>query len=66
LVGTVIGAVIGGLIVLADTWVRQRRIEKGKKKIEDTVPEDRLTLAMIGGILFPATMFWFAWSAEYK
>jgi DHA1 family multidrug resistance protein-like MFS transporter len=66
LIGTVIGALIGGLIVLADTWVRQRRIEKGEKKIEDTVPEDRLTLAMIGGILFPATMFWFAWSAEYK
>lgn len=66
LIGTVVGALIGGAVVLADTHIRQRRIERGEKKIEDTVPEDRLTLAMIGGIGFPATMFWFAWSAEYK
>lgn len=66
LIGTVVGALIGGLVVLADTHIRQRRIERGEKKIEDTVPEDRLTLAMIGGVGFPATMFWFAWSAEYK
>jgi DHA1 family multidrug resistance protein-like MFS transporter len=66
LVGTVIGALIGGLIVLIDTRLRQRKIERGEKKMEDNVPEDRLILAMIGGIGFPATMFWFAWSAEYK
>lgn len=66
LIGTIVGALIGGLIVLADTGIRQRRIERGEKKMEDTVPEDRLTLAIIGGIGFPATMFWFAWSAEYK
>lgn len=66
LIGTVVGALIGGVVVLVDTHIRQRRIKRGEKKIEDTVPEDRLTLAMIGGIGFPATMFWFAWSAEYK
>ncbi|RJE21414.1 transporter [Aspergillus sclerotialis] len=66
LTGTIVGAFLGGLVVLADTQIRQRRIERGEKKMEDTVPEDRLTLAMIGGIGFPATMFWFAWSAEYK
>ncbi|OJJ86250.1 MFS transporter [Aspergillus glaucus CBS 516.65] len=66
LIGTVVGALIGGLIVLVDTRLRQRQIERGEKKMEDTVPEDRLTLAMIGGIGFPATMFWFAWSAEYN
>ncbi|OJJ53782.1 hypothetical protein ASPSYDRAFT_94279 [Aspergillus sydowii CBS 593.65] len=66
LIGTVVGALIGGLIVLVDTRIRQRRIERGEKKMEDTVPEDRLTLAMIGGVGFPATMFWFAWSAEYN
>ena len=48
LIGTVVGALIGGLIVLIDTRLRQRRIERGEKKMEDTVPEDRLTLAMIG------------------
>ncbi|KGO73014.1 Major facilitator superfamily domain, general substrate transporter [Penicillium italicum] len=66
LVGTVVGALIGGLVVLIDTRLRQRKIERGEKKMEDNVPEDRLILAMIGGIVFPATMFWFAWSAEYN
>lgn len=66
LLGTIVGAVIGSLIVLVDTQIRQRRIERGEKKMEDSVPEDRLVLGMIGGVAFPATMFWFAWSAEYK
>lgn len=66
LIGTVVGALIGGLIVLVDTRLRQRQIERGEKNMDDTAPEDRLALAMIGGIGFPATMFWFAWSAEYK
>ena len=29
-------------------------------------PEDRLPLAMIGGIVFAVSMFWFAWSGEYN
>lgn len=66
LIGSVVGALIGGCIVLVDTRLRQKKIERGEKKMEDTVPEDRLTLAMMGGIGFAATMFWFAWSAEYK
>ncbi|CAG8062277.1 unnamed protein product [Penicillium salamii] len=66
LVGTVVGALIGGAVVLADTRIRQRKIERGEKTMEDTVPEDRLTLAMIGGVGFPITMFWFAWSAQYN
>ncbi|KAJ5086372.1 hypothetical protein NUU61_007679 [Penicillium alfredii] len=66
LIGTVVGALIGGMIVLVDTRLRQGKIERGEKKMEDSVPEDRLPLAMIGGIGFSATMFWFAWSAEYN
>lgn len=66
LIGTVVGALIGGVIVLVDTRIRQRKIERGEKTMADTVPEDRLTLAMIGGVGFPLTMFWFAWSAQYK
>ena len=66
LIGTVVGALIGGVIVLIDTRIRQRKIERGQKTMQDTVPEDRLTLAMIGGVGFPLTMFWFAWSAQYK
>lgn len=66
LIGTVVGALIGGAIVLVDTHLRQRKVERGEKTLEDSVPEDRLPLAMIGGIGFSATMFWFAWSAEFK
>jgi len=66
LIGTVVGAVLGGVIVLVDTNIRQKKIDRGEKRLEDSVPEDRLPLAMIGGIGFSATMFWFAWSAEYK
>ncbi|KAJ5341805.1 hypothetical protein N7541_010929 [Penicillium brevicompactum] len=66
LIGTVVGALIGGAIVLVDTRIRQRKIERGEKTMADTVPEDRLTLAMIGGVGFPITMFWFGWSAQYN
>ncbi|KAJ6167110.1 hypothetical protein N7470_002557 [Penicillium chermesinum] len=65
LCGTIVGALLGGGIVVIDTKIRQRRVDRGETKVEDTTPEDRLTLAMIGGILFSATMFWFAWTAEY-
>lgn len=57
------GACIGGFIVLIDSHIRKKKIEKGGKQME---PEDRLPLAMVGGVAFAITMFWFAWSAEYK
>ncbi|CZR43163.1 uncharacterized protein FPRO_07921 [Fusarium proliferatum ET1] len=63
LIGTVIGAFIGGGIVLIDTRIRKKKIENGDKQME---PEDRLPLAMIGGVGFAVTMFWFAWTAEYN
>lgn len=50
-------------MVLIDSHIRRKKIENGGKKME---PEDRLPLAMIGGVGFAVTMFWFAWSAEYK
>lgn len=62
LIGTVTGACIGGAIVLYSS-VRDR------KKMEAGIPrkaEDRLPLAMLGGILFPITMFWFAWTANFN
>ncbi|KAJ4267787.1 hypothetical protein NW762_003902 [Fusarium torreyae] len=62
-VGTIIGALIGGVIVLIDTHIRKKKIEQGGKQME---AEDRLPLAMIGGVGFAVTMFWFAWSAEYN
>ncbi|CAM1511812.1 Fc.00g093250.m01.CDS01 [Cosmosporella sp. VM-42] len=63
LLGTVIGACFGGVIVLLDTRKRKKRFAKGETQFE---PEDRLPLAMIGGVGFAVTMFWFGWSAEYN
>jgi multidrug resistance protein len=66
LLGAVTGAVLGGLIVMLDTRRRTRKIEQGKARMEDLEPEDRLPMAILGGIGFPITMFWFAWSAQYN
>lgn len=66
LLGAVVGAALGGLIVVIDTHIRKKKILDGRAKKEDMQPEDRLPLAMIGGVGFPITMFWFAWSAEYN
>jgi MFS family permease len=53
LIGTVIGAVIGGAIVFGNSHRERKRQEAG----HESRPEDRLILAMIAGILFPITMF---------
>jgi multidrug resistance protein len=62
LLGIAIGAGIGGAIMFANTARDKKKAESGYK----SVPEDRLPLAMLGGVIFPITMFWFAWSAEYN
>lgn len=62
LLGTAIGACIGGAIIF---WVSAR----DKKNMEAGIPrtpEDRLPVAMFAGVLFPITMFWFAWSANFN
>ncbi|KFH48690.1 putative transporter-like protein [Hapsidospora chrysogenum ATCC 11550] len=65
LLGTAIGAMFGAFMVVYDTRRRRMKIESGHAQMEDMEPEDRLPLAMVGGVGFPLTMFWFAWSAEY-
>ncbi|KAI4862685.1 MFS general substrate transporter [Hypoxylon rubiginosum] len=62
LIGTSIGACIGAVIVIFDSRYKAKKIKAGV----EIKPEDRLTLAIIGGIIFPITMFWFAWTAEYN
>ncbi|KAL5117845.1 hypothetical protein ACEQ8H_004163 [Pleosporales sp. CAS-2024a] len=62
LLGTALGSALGGVIVVLNTRRTRKKEEAGRK----AVPEDRLLPAMIGGILFPVTMFWFAWTAEYN
>lgn len=62
LIGTVIGAFFGGMYVF---WVSAKD-KKAMLAGHPRGPEDRLAVAMVGGILFPISMFWFAWSAQYN
>lgn len=62
LLGTVVGAVIGGGIIFAVSARHRKRQREGYRGRA----EDRLPVAMFGGCLFAITMFWFAWSAEYN
>jgi DHA1 family multidrug resistance protein-like MFS transporter len=62
LIGTVIGAMIGGSLVFFNSHRDRKKLEAGYV----AKAEDRLPLAMVGGVIFPITMFWFAWSGEYN
>lgn len=66
LIGTVVGALLGGLIVVIDSARQKRKVERGTLKMEDIEPESRMPMAMFGGIGFAACMFWLAWTAQYK
>ncbi|KAM0255249.1 hypothetical protein ACHAQJ_005957 [Trichoderma viride] len=66
LLGTVIGAVLGGVIVVFDTRRQQKKIDSGEKQMHEMTPEDRLPLAIIGAITFAISMFWFAWTANFN
>lgn len=62
LIGTAVGAFIGAGVVMVDSKSKAKKVAKG----EELTPEDRLPLAMIGGVGFAVTMFWFAWTAEFN
>ncbi|KAF2675311.1 MFS general substrate transporter [Microthyrium microscopicum] len=62
LIGTVVGACLGGLALFINSQVQQRKAKPGHK----SVPEDRLPGAMVGGVMFAVTIFWFSWSAEFN
>lgn len=57
LIGTVVGAALGASIVAIDSRSQNNKIQAGFKP----EPEDRLRLAMYGGVGFAASMFWLAW-----
>lgn len=61
LIGTVIGACLGGLLLFINSQIQQRKHTSDHK----LVPEDRLPGGMVGGVMFAVTIFWFAWTAEY-
>ncbi|CAD6441815.1 a885c55f-be78-4de0-9c0c-bf4f920501b5 [Sclerotinia trifoliorum] len=62
LIGTIIGAIIGGIAIFIVSHRDRKKVEAGHVG----VAEDRLPVAMAGGIIFPITMFWFAWSGNYN
>ena len=62
LVGTVICACLGGLALFITSQIDQKKSTHNRK----SVPEDRLPGAMVGGVMFAVTIFWFAWTAEYN
>jgi multidrug resistance protein len=62
LIGTVIGACLGGLVLFINNQMNQKKHTDDRK----SVPEDRLPGAMVGGVMFAVTIFWFAWTAVYN
>ncbi|KAL9110854.1 MAG: hypothetical protein Q9227_004654 [Pyrenula ochraceoflavens] len=62
LIGAVIGACLGGIVVFINSARDKRRMLAGIR----SRAEDRLPIAMLGGIIFPVSMFFFAWTGEYN
>lgn len=60
--GLIVGVLVGCGIVIA---FEPRYNRKLKANGGLPVPEQRLIPMMIGAILFPIGLFWFAWSGEY-
>lgn len=61
LLGLIIGAALGALIVLLDTQYQSKQSQSGRPPRA----EDRLRTALFGGPVLAIAMFWFAWSANY-
>jgi len=62
LIGSIVGALFGGSLIILNATRERKKLAQGWVRC----PEDRLPLGMLGGVLFPVTMFWFAWSGEYN
>lgn len=57
-----IGVILGGSIIVFTT--KTRFTKKFHENNGVVVPEERLIPMIIGGFLFPAGMFWFAWTSS--
>ncbi|RHZ67725.1 MFS transporter [Aspergillus thermomutatus] len=55
------GVLVGCGIIIA---FAKTRVERMYKEIGSVIPEERLIPMMIGGVLLPAGMFWFAWASD--
>jgi len=57
-----IGQILGSIVVMLwePTYLKRMKANKGIP-----IPENRLPPAMLGAILFPMGLFWFAWAGNY-
>jgi MFS transporter, DHA1 family, multidrug resistance protein len=64
-IGLIIGVLLGcGIVVFFEPrYIYDNR--KLKENHNIPVPEQRLPPMMVGSVLFPIGMFWFAWSGNY-
>lgn len=56
-----IGVILGGLLIVYTTKTRFARKFRENGHV---VPEERLIPMMVGGVVFPAGLFWFAWTSS--
>lgn len=45
-------------------WYTKTRFQRTMQRVGHVVPEERLIPMMLGGILLPGGMFWFAWTSN--
>ena len=56
-----LGVVIGAGILV---WTSKTRFARKMAKHGRVIPEERLIPMIVGGFIFPAGMFWFAWTSN--
>lgn len=61
-IGLIVGVLIGCAIVI---FFEPMYNQKLKENHNIPVPEERLPPMMVGAVLFPIGLFWFAWSGNY-
>lgn len=61
-IGLIVGVLLGcGIVVFFEPRYNRKLKENGGLP----VPEQRLVPMMVGAVLFPIGLFWFAWTGEY-
>lgn len=59
--GITVGVVIGAVVV---SWITKTRFARKLKKHGRVVPEERLPPMILGGVMLPIGLFWFAWTSN--
>lgn len=59
--GITVGVVIGAVVV---SWITKTRFARKLKKHGQVVPEERLPPMILGGVMLPIGLFWFAWTSN--